>query len=626
MHASVEARLPTDNPSRGAIPLERFRGKGVVDSDPSCGLQVLVPNLFCNPDGSREDVFSSDSTSLGARGEEASSCENDKSRHQQETIAHLPLRDGLEGVKSVLVEIGVAIHDAHYSDVGQKPILISERRGRIMTEIKCHRFVVEKKCFQIQRFENAHGNSTRIAEKGRVQDEPLEGIRCHIESVGGNSKVVIDLDVGQFHYWAYVVMCSIGGPEVEDDWEEVSKIISHLTQRNKIFGFILLILDEPSSIQAKVNKLIEYAVTGDISWKEVCERCKELLEVMEFRLRAEEPEGSSMKMDTNAADKRVEVWRGKCDVVPNLQCNPDSLVIEIIALVSRVRGLGTESVNNPQMEDLASSSNGGDSSSLLNHEVGIQDSLIADTAKNESASHEVGFEFAIRVGSQCSMQTLEAEDRVLSVSNHDQGSSDGAVSTLHHRLSLKHFSGSNRVHVKSACFAEASPGFGLKCLGSLGAEGTNIQTSSLLASQGLEWMTLNGCSRVYMGHRLTLINCNSGRNSMMWLLIGIFRGILFGLLGKDPMEVGTPKTHRRFLTCDNGTYGPMLHRFTKGLLGMPFNTTMDSNCVGDSCFPGEGVIAVAFSGVMCAHRETAILACFVMSLPKLVSRSQPSNF
>ncbi|KAF8369793.1 hypothetical protein HHK36_032184 [Tetracentron sinense] len=68
----------------------------------------------------------------------------------------------------------------------------------------------------------------------------------------------------------------------------------------------------------------------------------------------------------------------------------------------------------------------------------------------------------------------------------------------------------------------------------------------------------------------------------------------------------------------------MLHRFTKGLLGMPFNTTMDSNCVGDSCFPG--LIAVAFSGVMCAHRETAILACFVMSLPKLVSRSQPSNF
>ena len=25
------------------------------------------------------------------------------------------------------------------------------------------------------------------------------------------------------------------------------------------------------------------------------------------------------------------------------------------------------------------------------------------------------------------------------------------------------------------------------------------------------------------------------------------------------------------------------------------------NCVEDSCFPGQGVIAVAFSGIMCAH-------------------------
>ncbi|KAF8403408.1 hypothetical protein HHK36_011511 [Tetracentron sinense] len=81
--------------------------------------------------------------------------------------------------------------------------------------------------------------------------------------------------------------------------------------------------------------------------------------------------------------------------------------------------------------------------------------------------------------------------------------------------------------------------------------------------------------------------------------------------------VGTPKTHRRFLTCDNGTYGPMSRRITKGLLEMPLSTTMDSNCVGDSCFPGQGVIAVAFSGVMCALRVAAILACLVMSLPKL---------
>ena len=30
-------------------------------------------------------------------------------------------------------------------------------------------------------------------------------------------------------------------------------------------------------------------------------------------------------------------------------------------------------------------------------------------------------------------------------------------------------------------------------------------------------------------------------------------------------------------------------------------------CVGDSCFPGQDVNAVAFSGVMCAHRVAADL-------------------
>lgn len=73
------------------------------------------------------------------------------------------------------------------------------------------------------------------------------------------------------------------------------------------------------------------------------------------------------------------------------------------------------------------------------------------------------------------------------------------------------------------------------------------------------------------------------------------------------MEVGTPKTHRRYLARDEGTYGPMPRNVPKGLLGMPFNTTVIDNlyCVGDSCFPGQGVIAVAFSGVMCAHRVAA---------------------
>ncbi|CAH9068326.1 unnamed protein product [Cuscuta epithymum] len=77
----------------------------------------------------------------------------------------------------------------------------------------------------------------------------------------------------------------------------------------------------------------------------------------------------------------------------------------------------------------------------------------------------------------------------------------------------------------------------------------------------------------------------------------------------DDWEVGTPKTHRRYLARDSGTYGPMPHGIPKGLLGMPFNTTAVHGlyCVGDSCFPGQGVIAVAFSGVMCAHRVAADL-------------------
>ncbi|KAI5679680.1 hypothetical protein M9H77_00907 [Catharanthus roseus] len=86
----------------------------------------------------------------------------------------------------------------------------------------------------------------------------------------------------------------------------------------------------------------------------------------------------------------------------------------------------------------------------------------------------------------------------------------------------------------------------------------------------------------------------------------LFPGLKSAILFK---EVGTPKTHRRYLARDSGTYGPMPQSIPKGLLGMPFNTTGINGlyCVGDSCFPGQGVIAVAFSGVMCAHRVAADL-------------------
>ena len=72
----------------------------------------------------------------------------------------------------------------------------------------------------------------------------------------------------------------------------------------------------------------------------------------------------------------------------------------------------------------------------------------------------------------------------------------------------------------------------------------------------------------------------------------------------DYQEVGTPRTHRRFLGREDGTYGPIPIRKLPGLLGMPFNRTAIPGlyCVGDSTFPGQGLNAVAFSGFACAHR------------------------
>lgn len=69
-------------------------------------------------------------------------------------------------------------------------------------------------------------------------------------------------------------------------------------------------------------------------------------------------------------------------------------------------------------------------------------------------------------------------------------------------------------------------------------------------------------------------------------------------------EVGTPRTHRRYLSREDGTYGPIPSRRPLGMLSMPFNTTSISGlyCVGDSTFPGQGVNAVVFSGFGCAHR------------------------
>ncbi|MEA5621325.1 carotenoid isomerase, partial [Cronbergia sp. UHCC 0137] len=81
----------------------------------------------------------------------------------------------------------------------------------------------------------------------------------------------------------------------------------------------------------------------------------------------------------------------------------------------------------------------------------------------------------------------------------------------------------------------------------------------------------------------------------------IFPGLDAGL---DYLEVGTPRTHRRFLGRVDGTYGAIPRRKLRGLLKMPFNRTAIEGlyCVGDSTFPGQGLNAVAFSGFACAHR------------------------
>ena len=90
-------------------------------------------------------------------------------------------------------------------------------------------------------------------------------------------------------------------------------------------------------------------------------------------------------------------------------------------------------------------------------------------------------------------------------------------------------------------------------------------------------------------------------NRLVDRLEAIFPGLNTAL---DYQEVGTPRTHRRFLGRQNGTYGPIPQRKLLGLLGMPFNRTAIPHlyCVGDSTFPGQGLNAVAFSGFACGHR------------------------
>lgn len=92
--------------------------------------------------------------------------------------------------------------------------------------------------------------------------------------------------------------------------------------------------------------------------------------------------------------------------------------------------------------------------------------------------------------------------------------------------------------------------------------------------------------------------------------------------GVEFIEVGTAKTHRRFLGRVDGSYGPVAGKRLPGLLSMPFNRTAVQNlyCVGDSTFPGQGLNAVAFSGFACGHRIAADLG-LVQRLPKPIDEA-----
>ncbi|MEH2411116.1 carotenoid isomerase [Nostoc sp.] len=105
--------------------------------------------------------------------------------------------------------------------------------------------------------------------------------------------------------------------------------------------------------------------------------------------------------------------------------------------------------------------------------------------------------------------------------------------------------------------------------------------------------------------KLSVSEYEAKKEEAAWRIIDRLEKIFPGLdAGLDYLEVGTPRTHRRFLGREDGTYGPIPRRKLWGLLKMPFNRTAIPGlyCVGDSSFPGQGLNAVAFSGFACAHR------------------------
>ncbi|MEI7694302.1 MAG: FAD-dependent oxidoreductase [Chlorobium sp.] len=94
----------------------------------------------------------------------------------------------------------------------------------------------------------------------------------------------------------------------------------------------------------------------------------------------------------------------------------------------------------------------------------------------------------------------------------------------------------------------------------------------------------------------------SAREQVAAAIISRTERILPGLSKAIELKVlATPLTHERYLNRRDGSYGPLL-KPGQNIMQKPQNTTPVKNlyAAGDSTFPGQGVIAVTYSGISCA--------------------------
>jgi prolycopene isomerase len=94
----------------------------------------------------------------------------------------------------------------------------------------------------------------------------------------------------------------------------------------------------------------------------------------------------------------------------------------------------------------------------------------------------------------------------------------------------------------------------------------------------------------------------SGKDAFARSVVTRAESLLPGLRGAvELMVTATPQTHVRYLNRRDGSYGPLL-KPGQNILLKPQNRTPVKNlyAAGDSTFPGQGVIAVTYSGVSCA--------------------------